>query len=222
MYQWHFDVVTDNWEVFLDGAAVTAQLTVFAFSIAVVLGLLIALARLSRFGALRAPATFYVEIFRSTPALVQLVWIYYALPIITGIRLDNFAAIGLGLGLHEAAYFSEIFRGGILSIDRGQVDSAKSVGMVYYQVMWRIILPQAVRRMIPPFMNETANLIKLTTLGSILAVYELLHAADVLITSTYRPLEVYTATAVVFALIIYPLIYVSRLLERYWGGRVQS
>jgi polar amino acid transport system permease protein len=219
MYNWHFEVISDNWEVFVDGAFVTAQLTLFAFVFAVVLGLLIALCRLSRFWALRTPATLYVEAFRSTPALVQLVWLYYALPIITGIRLSGFTSVALGLGLHTAAYFSEIFRGGILSIDRGQVDAARSVGMVHFQAMRRIILPQAVRRMIPPFMNETANLIKLTTLGSILAVYELLHASDVLITSTYRPLEVYSATAIVFAMIIYPLIYLSRLLEKYWGGQ---
>jgi polar amino acid transport system permease protein len=221
MYDWHFEAVTDNWGVFLDGAFVTVQLTLVSFSIAIVLGLFIALARLSETRLLRIPATIYVEVFRSTPALVQLVWIYYALPIITGIRIDGFTSIALGLGLHTAAYFGEIFRGGILSIDRGQVDAGKSVGMVYHQVMRQIILPQAVRRMIPPFMNETANLIKLTTLGSVLAVYELLHAANVLITSTYRPLEIYTAIAVVFALMIYPLIYASRLLERYWGAGTQ-
>lgn len=218
MYVWHFEAVFDNWTVFLDGALVTAELTLFAFAIGVVLGLMVALARLSRFRTLRSPCTVYVEAFRSTPALVQLVWIYYALPIITGIRFNGFTAVGLGLGLHTAAYFSEIFRGGILSIERGQVDAAKSVGMIHSQAMRRIILPQAVRRMIPPFMNETANLIKLTTLASILAVYELLHASDVLITSTYRPLEIYTTTAIVFAMIIYPLIYTSRLLEKHWGS----
>jgi len=221
MYIWHFDAVIDNWQVFADGAVVTAELTAIAFLIGIILGLLIALARLSQFRALRGLATVYVEVFRSTPALVQLVWIYYALPIVTGIRLNAFNSIALGLGLHTAAYFGEIFRGGILSIDRGQIDSGKSIGMVYRQVMWRIILPQAVRRMIPPFMNEIANLIKLTTLGSVLAVYELLHASNILITSTYRPLEIYTAAAVAFGMIIFPLIYASRLLERYWGAGTQ-
>lgn len=218
MYDWRFDILWDYGSVFVDGAFITIQLTVFAFVIGVVLGLFIALCRLSRTPLIRVPATLYVEVFRSTPALVQLVWIYYALPIITGIRLSGFASIGIGLGLHTAAYFGEIFRGGILSIERGQSDAAKSVGMVYRQAMWRIILPQAVRRMIPPFMNETANLVKLTSLGSVLAVYELLHASNVLITTTYRPLEVYTMTAVIFAIIIYPLIHASRLLEKHWGS----
>ena len=217
MYQWHFEVIYNYAGVFLDGAVVTAQLTIVSFSIGIVLGFVLALGRLATTPLLRIPATVYVEAFRATPALVQLVWIYYALPIITGIRLSSFSAISLGLGLHTAAYFGEIFRGGIQSIERGQVDAAKSVGMIYRQAMLRIILPQAVRRMIPPFMNETANLIKLTTLGSVLAVYELLHASNVLITETYRPLEIYTATAVIFGVIIYPLIFVSRVIERRWA-----
>jgi len=216
-YQWHFEVISDYYPVFIDGTWVTVQLTAFSFSIGIVLGFLLALGRLSKKRLVQIPATVYVEAFRATPALVQLVWIYYALPIITGIRLSSFSAIGLGLGLHTAAYFGEIFRGGIQSIERGQVDAAKSVGMVYRQTMWRIILPQAVRRMIPPFMNEIANLIKLTTLGSVLAVYELLHASNDLITNTYRPLEIYTVTAIIFALIIYPLIALSRLIEKRWA-----
>lgn len=217
MYQWHFEVIYEYYSVFIDGAWVTAQLTVFSFSIGILLGFFLALARLSGKLLINIPATVYVEAFRATPALVQLVWIYYALPIITGIRLSSFSAVGLGLGLHTAAYFGEIFRGGIQSIERGQADAAKSVGMVYHQAMLRIILPQAVRRMIPAFMNETANLIKLTTLGSVLAVSELLHASNVLITETYRPLEIYTATALVFGVIIYPLIAVSRMIEKRWA-----
>ena len=217
MYQWHFEVIYDYYQVFLDGALITTQLTIVSFVIGIVLGLFLALARLSGKPLISIPATIYVEALRATPALVQLVWIYYALPIITGIRLDSFSSLCLGLGLHEAAYFGEVLRGGIQSIERGQVDAAKSVGMVYHQAMRRIILPQAVRRMIPPFMNETANLIKLTTLGSVLAVYELLHASNVLITTTYRPLEVYTATAIIFGMIIYPLMALSRVIERRWA-----
>ena len=216
MYNWHFEVVWDYQGVFYHGALVTAQLTGFAFTIGILGGLLIAFSRLSRFRVVRLPAAFYVEVFRSTPALVQLVWIYYAMPILMGVQLSAFVSVAVGLGLHTIADFGEIFRAGILSIDRGQTDAAKAVGMQYRQTMWRIILPQAVRRMVPPFMNETANLVKLTTLGSILAVYELLHASNNLITTTYRPLEVYSAVAIAFAIIIYPIIYFSRQLEKYW------
>ena len=219
MYNWHFGVIWEYHIVFVNGAVITAELTVLAWTIGVVLGLIIALTRLSPFIWLRAPATLFVETFRSTPALVQLVWLYYALPIITGLQMSGFTSVAVGLGLHTAAYFGEIFRGGIISIERGQVDAAKSVGMVYRQAMVRIILPQAIRRMMPPFMNETANLVKLTSLGSVLAVYELLHASNNLITNTYRPLEVYTMAAITFAVIIYPMIHGARMMERYWEAR---
>src|SRR5262249_31794082 len=159
----------------------------------------IAFARMSRFSPIRAVTTFYVEVFRTTPTLIQLVWIYYALPIFTGILLDGFTSIAIGLGLHSAAYFSEIFRGGILSIARGKIDAGRCVGMPSSRIMQRIILPQAIRRMLPPFMNETATLINQTTLGSVFAVNELLNASTVLIIDTYRPLEIYTFAALVFA-----------------------
>lgn len=218
-YEWHFGVLTDYLIVFANGAVVTAQLTVLSFLIGLVLGLPFAFARLSDSVIVRVPATVYVEFFRATPALVQLVWIYYAMPIVTGLQLDSVLSVSVGLGLHTAAYYSEVFRAGILAVDKGQSDAAQAVGMRRAQTMRRIVLPQAVRQMVPPFINETANLIKLTTLGSVLAVNELLHASNNLITTTYRPLEIYTFLALVFAAIIYPIIYLSRRLERYWAVR---
>jgi polar amino acid transport system permease protein len=218
-YVWHFDVLEEYWIVFVHGALITAQLTAIAFLIALVLGLILAFAKMSEWSVIRGPATFYVEFFRITPALVQLVWIYYAMPILTGVRFSSLVSVGLGLGLHTAAYYCEVFRAGIQAVERGHVDAAKAVGMRRTQFMRRIVLPQAVRQMIPPFINETASLIKLTTLGSVLAVNELLHAANNLITNTYRPLEIYTALAVIFAVLIYPIVYLSRQLERYWALR---
>lgn len=218
-YTWHFDVVWDYREVFFRAALVTGEITAGSLIIGVVLGLTLGMMRSSRFGPLRWPAAVYVESFRSTPVLVQLVWIYYALPMMSGLQFGNFTALLIGLGLHSAAYFAEIFRAGIASIDRGQMDAAKAIGMRYVQAMRRIILPQAVRRMIPPFMNEFANLMKLTTLGSVLAVAELLHESENLINNTYRPLEVYTAVAVAFALIIFPIIYLSQHIERTMKAR---
>ena len=218
-YQWHFGVVTDYLIVFANGAIVTAQLTALSFLIGLVLGLLFAFARLSETVLIRLPATIYVEFFRSTPALVQLVWIYYAMPIVTGLQLDSLLSVSVGLGLHTAAYYSEVFRAVILAVDKGQSDAAKAIGMRRGQAMRRIVLPQAVRQMVPPFINEAASLIKLTTLGSVLAVNELLHASNNLITTTYRPLEIYTFLALVFAAIIYPIVYLSRRLEMYWAIR---
>jgi polar amino acid transport system permease protein len=215
-YNWYFQVVWDYRQVFVRGAEITGELTVGALVIGYSLGLTLGLCRSSKIRFLRWPAAVYIELFRSTPILVQLVWLYYALPILSGVQMDNVVSASVGIGLHEAAYIAEIFRAGIKSIDRGQLDAAKSIGMRYFQAMRRIILPQAVRRMIPPFINEFATLIKLTTLGSVLAVGELLHESENLINNTYRPLEVYTALAVAFLIIIFPFIYLSQHLERYW------
>lgn len=218
-YTWHFEVIWEYRMVFIRGALVTAQLTAGALLLGLVLGLILGIAKGSRLRLLRVPATVYIEFFRSTPVLVQLVWIYYSMPILTGVQLNNFISVAIGLGMNAAAYFAEIFRAGIISIDRGQMDAAKSIGMRYAQAMRRIILPQAVRRMVPPFINEAATLMKLTTLGSVLAVYELLHESNNLITNTFRPLEVYTTLAVAFSAIIFPIIYLSRKLERAWAVR---
>jgi len=218
-YSWDFQIVWEYRQVFLRGAVVTAELTFWGTIIGVALGLALGLMRRSQYAVLRSPAAVYIEAFRSTPILVQLVWIYYSLPILSGLQMSNVASMAIGLGLHAAAYFAEIFRAGVNSIDKGQWDAARAIGMRYPQAMRRIILPQAVRRMVPPFINEFATLIKLTTLGSVLAVNELLHEATNLINNTYRPLEIYTALAIAFAVLIYPFIYASQRLERHWRVR---
>src|SRR5471030_979593 len=215
-YTWQWQLIWDYRQVFLRGIEITLVLTWWALLIGLGLGLLLGLMRSSRLAALRWPAAIYVDVFRATPILVQLVWIYYALPIVLGLQMGNIASASVGIGLHAAAYIAEIFRAGIASIDRGQSDAAKSLGMGYAEAMRRIILPQAVRRMVPPFINEFATLMKLTTLGSVLAVNELLHESENLINTTYRPLEVYTAVAVMFGVMIYPFIWLSQQLEQRW------
>ncbi|MBS0224068.1 MAG: amino acid ABC transporter permease [Proteobacteria bacterium] len=218
-YSWHLEMIWDYRQVFARGVVVTLQLTIIALACGVVLGLVFGLMRGARNWLLSMPAMIYIETFRSTPTLVQLVWIYYALPMLTGVQLSAFNSVALGLGLHTAAYLAEIFRAGVNSIDRGQMMAAKAIGMTYFQAMRRIILPQATRRMVPPFINEFATLIKLTSLGSVVAVPEILHEANNVISATFRPLEVYTAVAVVFALIACPMIFVARLLERMLTAR---
>ncbi|CAN5912606.1 amino acid ABC transporter permease [soil metagenome] len=215
-YAWQWQLIWDYRLVFVRGVEVTAILTLWSLAIGLTLGLLLGLMRSSRLAILRVPAAIFVDTFRATPILVQLVWIYYALPIVLGVQMGNIASAAVGIGLHEAAYIAEIFRAGIASIHRGQSDAAKSLGMSYGQSMRRIILPQATRRMVPPFINEFATLMKLTTLGSVLAVNELLHEAENLINNTYRPLEVYTTVAVIFGLLIYPFIWLSQRLEKRW------
>jgi polar amino acid transport system permease protein len=218
-YSWHLEMIWDYRQVFARGVVVTLELTIIALAGGVVLGLVFGLMRGARSWLLSTSAMIYIETFRSTPTLVQLVWIYYALPMLTGVQLSAFNSVALGLGLHTAAYLAEIFRAGVNSIDRGQMMAAKAIGMTYFQAMRRIILPQATRRMVPPFINEFATLIKLTSLGSVVAVPEILHEANNVISATFRPLEIYTAVAVVFALIACPMIFVARLLERMLTAR---
>jgi polar amino acid transport system permease protein len=218
-YSWDFQTVWEYRQVFVRGAIITAQLTFWATLIGTSLGLFLGLMRRSDNAALRYPAAIYIESFRSTPILVQLVWIYYSMPILTGLQMGNIMSCAIGLGLHCSAYVAEIFRAGVNSIEKGQWDAAHAIGMRYPKLMLRIILPQAIRRMIPPLINEFATLIKLTSLGSVLAVNELLHEAENLINNTYRPLEIYTAVAIAFAIMIYPIIYASQRLERHWKIR---
>lgn len=217
-YDWQFANLLQYWPIFVRGAVLTLQLTFGATVLALAIGLPIGIAREAGAAPLRWLATAYVELIRGTPALVQIVWIYYCLPILTGYQLGGAATMVVALGVHSGAYVAEIFRAGINSIDRGQSAAAYAIGMSYGQALRRIILPQAVQRMIPPFVNEFANLIKLTTLGSAIAVSELLHESNNLIAAIYRPLEVYTVLAVVFFLITYPVILAARGLE----GRLRA
>lgn len=215
-YTWNFSGLWKYREVFIRGTAMTAYLTCMALVIGIVLGMILALTRGSRFAPLRYLAAAYIELFRTTPALVQLVWIYYSLPILTGIQLPNVASAAIGLGLHSAAYFAEIFRAGIQSIEQGQTYAARSLGMSHWQSMRRIVLPQALQRMVPPLINEFVNLAKLTTLASVLAVYELMQQANNLMLTVPRPLEIYTVLALLFFAILFPITLLSQALERRW------
>jgi polar amino acid transport system permease protein len=214
-YHWQFANLLQYWPIFVRGSLLTLELTIAAIGLALAIGLPVGIIREAGPAPFRWLATGYVEFIRGTPALVQIVWIYYCLPILTGYQLEGTATMVVALGVHSGAYTAEIFRAGINSIDKGQFAASFALGMSYAKAMRRIILPQAVQRMIPPFVNEFANLIKLTTLGSAIAVPELLHESNNLIAAIYRPLEVYTALAAVFFVITYPTIMVARWLERH-------
>lgn len=218
-YNWHFEVLAPYWLVFVNGAITTLELTFASAALGIVLGLPAGVGRESRFPPLRWLMTGYIEFIRGTPALVQIVWIYYCLPILTGLQLSAIGTMIIALGIHEGAYIAEIFRAGIGAVDRGQFAASYSLGMSHMRALRRIILPQAIQKMIPPFMNEFANLLKVTTLGSVIAVQELQHSAAGLISVIYRPLEVYTTLAGVFFVITYPLIFLSRRLEHKLSSR---
>ena len=219
-YTWHFEVLVPYWPVFVNGAIVTMELTFVSAALGTVIGLPAAIGRESQLIPIRWLSTSYIEFIRGTPALVQIVWIYYCLPILTGIQFSAFLTMIIALGIHEGAYIAEIFRAGIGAVDRGQFAASYSLGMSHMRALRRIILPQAIQKMIPPFVNEFANLLKVTTLGSVIAVQELQHSATGLISVIYRPLEVYTTLAAVFFIITYPLIFLARRLEQRLNARV--
>ena len=161
------------------GATVTLKLFFITLALAVPLGLVLALARTSRWAALSAAVNGYIWLMRGTPLMLQMLFIYFALPFVPviGVRLPDFPAAVLAFALNYAAYFAEIFRAGIQSIDRGQYEAAKVLGMTYGQTMRRIVLPQMVRRILPPMSNETITLVKDTSLIYVLALNDLLRAA---------------------------------------------
>ena len=168
---------------------------------------------LSKHAVVRAPFRGYVALFRSTPVLVQIIWFYYALPILTGFQLSAWFAAGLGLTLYMGSFCSDIFRGGIISIAKGQWDAARALGLSYVKMMVFVILPQAVRRMIPPFSNQMVIQIKNTSLLYVVAVPDLMYTSSEITAQTYRPLESYTFVALLYFLLISPLTMLLKRLE---------
>jgi len=161
------------------GALVTLKLFFITVALALPLGLLLALARVSHLRALSTAVNGYIWLMRGTPLMLQMLFIYFALPFVPviGVRLPDFPSAVVAFTLNYAAYFAEIFRAGILSVDRGQYEAARVLGMNYRQTMRRIVLPQMVRNILPPLSNETITLVKCTSLIYVLALNDLLRAA---------------------------------------------
>jgi polar amino acid transport system permease protein len=213
-YAWDFSFLWAYRWLIVAGLGVTIAYTVGTILFGLVIGLITGLLRLSRNPMITAPLVAYVEIFRCTPLLVQIVWFYYALPVILGIDIPAHIAAVLVLSLYTGAFYAEIIRGGVNSIERGQWDAARAIGMRRGQVMRYVILPQAVKRMIPPFMNQSIIQLKNTSLVSTIAVADLLYQGTIITAATYRPLEVYTMVAVIYFLVLFPLTLAAQQVER--------
>lgn len=212
-YTFKFDVVWRNLGFLLSGIELTLLVTIAALGSGLIVGLIVALARMSKRLWLQYPAIAYVEIFRNTPALIQLMWIYYCLPILTGWEMSAAVSATLALAVNGAAYIAEIIRGGIQGVDRGQIEAARTLGMSHTQTLRKIVLPQAFRRMIPPFVNESVSILKFSSLVSVLGVADLTYQAQVLSTTTFRPIEIFTFIAVVYFVLCTALSYFARRLE---------
>src|SRR6516225_1850376 len=214
IYTWDFSLVFTRPDEWLRGAVVTLIYAAATIAGGLLMGLVCGIAMLSRYRIVMSPIHVYVQFFRSTPLLIQIVWFYYALPVVVGVNLPAWLAAGLGLTLYMGAFSAEIFRGGIVSIDKGQWQAARALGMLPSQMMRRIILPQAARRMIPPFVNQSILQLKNTSLLSVVAVPDLMYTGSVIVSETFRPLEVYTSLAFVYFIIIFPLQRLAKTLER--------
>lgn len=213
-YHWDFGFLWHYRGLIEWGLLVTILYTIVTILVGMVIGLFVGLLRLSSNKLITLPLTAYVEVFRCTPLLVQIIWFYYAFPVIIGIDIPGVVAAGLVLSLYTGAFYAEIVRGGVNSIERGQWDAARSLGLRYVQMMRLVILPQAFRRMIPPFMNQSIIQLKNTSLVSTIAVADLLYEGQMITAATYRPLEVYTMIAVLYFAVLFPLTLAAQEVER--------
>jgi glutamine transport system permease protein len=214
----HFDwsVIWDNRERFLEGALMTIWLTVCTMVLAIPGGLALAFLRLSPWRLLRLPATALVEFFRSTPLILQLYWVYYVMPAFLDVRMSAFATALLGLGLNISSFNSETFRAGIVSIRQGQWNAGLSLGMSRAQVMRKIVLPQAIMRVLPALASTWVSLFKDTSLVSIITVADLSYVSLRIRSESFRFLEVLTAMAAIYWVMGYPQAKLVDWLYRRW------
>jgi polar amino acid transport system permease protein len=218
-FTWDFSAVLQNYPVLLRGVGMTALLWAIAFPASMVIGFLIALGTGSRNRVAAGIGRSYVEFFRNTPVMIQLIWFFYAFPILTGTQLSPLAAALSGLILNASAYCSEIFRGGMASVPNGQWEGARALGMNHAQVLRRVIVPQVFSRMLPAFTNRGIELAKNTSIASVIAVQELMYQGRALSSAFYRPLETLTAVAIIYFLLIYPGSFMASRLERRFALR---
>ena len=203
--------------VFVQAAWTTVELSLISLAIGLAVAALIAGLRLSHVGILRFLGTAYVSVFRGTPALIQIFLLYFGGPQV-GIQLEPFAAGAIALGLNIAAYMAESIRGGVLSVDRGQMEAARSLGFAEGQSMRWIVLPQAAKLMIRPLGVNAVALVKGTALVATISVVELTYTAQRFIGSTYKPFEIFAVTAVLYMIMVYGLTLIIDRLDRAYAG----
>jgi len=213
-YQWDFYFLWRYIPLLERGVLVTLGYTAVTIVIGLIIGLLLGLGRLTKSRLLNIPLIAFIEAFRCTPLLVQIVWFYYALPVLLGIQIPAVVAGIMTLSCYTGVFYAEIFRGGIISIEQGQWDAARALGLRRWHVMRLVILPQAIRRMIPPFVNQSITQLKNTSLVSTIAVPDLLYNGTLITADTYRPLEVYTVIAVIYFVLLFPSTLLAQAYER--------
>ena len=209
-----FDLVVQSFPLLLLGAGVTIQITAVSVTAGLFIGMFVGIARLSKNWIIKALATAYVDFIRGTPLLVQLFLVYFALPIILGTRIDPFIAAITACSINSGAYVAEIFRGGIQSIDKGQMEAGRSLGMTWAQTMRHVILPQAFKRIIPPLGNEFIAMMKDSSLVSVIGFEELTRRGQLIIARTYGSFEIWLSVAVIYLVMTFTISRFVDYLER--------
>ncbi len=212
-YDFRFDIVWNNFHVLLAGVQTTVLLSILTMVLGTAIGLIVAIVRLRLPRILAMPFIVYVEVFRGTPALVQIVWIYYCLPIILGVEMSAFLSLVVAMALNSGSYLSEVFRAGIQAIDRGHIDAARALGFRPAQVTRRVVVPQAAYRMIPAIGNVFISAIKLSSLCSVLGMSELMYQGQLIIANFFRPIEVFTIVAAIYLSMTYSTSLLLSFLE---------
>jgi polar amino acid transport system permease protein len=212
-YQFRWDVIPNNLDFLMSGFQMTLIISATALFFAMIGGLLLALIDMSRYLAVRAIGLTIGEVIRNTPILVQLLWVYYVLPIVFNIRISSLAAILIGLSVYMAAFMSEVYRSGIQAVPKGHREAAQVLGLTPFQSFRRIVLPQAIRFTLPPLASNFVQLIKFSSLGAVISVTEITRRGMELSSSTFRPLEIFSFIAVVYFFICWPLSMAIRIWE---------
>ena len=210
----NWSLIIDNLPLLLEGALVTLKITAFSVAAGFFIGMLSSIANLSSFAPLRWLVRIYVDVVRGTPMLVQIFLIYFALPQVIGQRIDPFVAAVTACSLNSGAYMSEIFRAGIESINKGQMEAGLSLGLSWAQTMRYVIMPQAFKAIIPPLGNEFIAMLKDSSLVSVIGFEELMRRGQLIIAKTYASAEIWTAVAIIYLIMTQVISRFIAYLER--------
>ena len=210
----NFKLIEDAIPLLLAGAGITLEITAMSVGFGLLIGMIIGVARLASIKPVRYAANFYVDFIRGTPLLVQIFLVYFALPTIIGQRIDPFFAAICACSINSGAYIAEIFRAGIQSIDKGQMEAGRSLGMTWYQTMRYVIMPQAFKRIIPPLGNEFIAMLKDSSLVSVIGFEELTRRGQLIIARTYASFEIWLAVAVIYHTMSLTVARLVGLMER--------
>jgi polar amino acid transport system permease protein len=209
-----FNLIVQSLPLLLEGALVTIEITAIAVGIGFLLGLFVSICRLSGVKIIQFLAVSYVNIIRGTPMLVQIFLIYFALPMVVGQRIDPFIAAVAACSINSGAYVSEIFRAGIQSVDKGQMEAGRSLGLSWWQTMQFVILPQAFKHVIPPLGNEFISMTKETSLVSVIGFEELTRRGQLIIAKTYGSFEIWITVAIIYLIMTFGIARLVSYLEK--------